>query len=191
ERFVETKILPPTPSALFSGPLGRLTWYSRPTAAPRAGVCFQPHTANDPDAAVAMALAPEFRVGEDVILETIRKVESVREATATVTFVADESQRVELDVQSSATGWLVLRDSFDPGWTATVNDRETEVLRADVTSRAVRIPAGKSRVVFEYWPRTLHAGLWISGTSIALLILVSFATLIPSRRKKPPTATAS
>ncbi len=80
-----------------------------------------------------------------------------------------EPERVEIDAASSADGLLVLSDTFYPGWRATVDGSEVEILRANGLFRAVRIPAGPHRVVFEYAPRSLRRGAWLSGLSLLAL----------------------
>lgn len=49
-------------------------------------------------------------------------------------------------------GFVVVSDSFVPGWTATVDGQPVELLRADHTFRAVAIPKGEHEVVMTYAP---------------------------------------
>jgi hypothetical protein len=83
-----------------------------------------------------------------------------------------EPERVEIDATPSADGLLVLSDTFYPGWRATVDGSEVEIFRANGLFRAVRIPAGPHRVVFEYAPRSLRRGAWLSGLSLLALATV-------------------
>jgi hypothetical protein len=86
-----------------------------------------------------------------------------------------EPERVEIAVEAPRDGWLVLSDAWDPGWRARCDGREAEVLRANGVFRAVRVPAGAQRVVFEYRPRSLRRGLALSGLSLALCAAVPLA----------------
>jgi len=52
-------------------------------------------------------------------------------------------QRVELDVALESPGFVILADSFYPGWTLTVDDRPTPILRANRMMRGRR-PRGGS-----------------------------------------------
>lgn len=49
-------------------------------------------------------------------------------------------------------GFLVLNDAFHPWWFADVDGRSTEILRANVVFRAVRIPQGQSRITMSFRP---------------------------------------
>jgi uncharacterized membrane protein YfhO len=62
----------------------------------------------------------------------------------------------------------LLTDTFYPGWRASVDGRSAEILRADLTFRAVHIEPGTHRVEFHYRPAWLRWGTWISG--VALLV---------------------
>ena len=83
-----------------------------------------------------------------------------------------EPERVEIDATPSAAGLLVLSDTFYPGWRATVDGSEVEIFRANGLFRAIRIPAGPHHVVFEYAPRSLRRGAWLSGLSLLALATV-------------------
>lgn len=83
-------------------------------------------------------------------------------------------------VQTNGTGgWLLLADTWYPGWTATVNGESQPVLPANGVFRAVAIPAGEATVVFAYQPSSFLAG--------ALLSLGSLGALGAWRFWRPPT----
>ena len=62
-----------------------------------------------------------------------------------------------MEVDSPAAGILVLNDVWHPWWRASVDDRKTEILRANVLFRAVAVPAGRHVVRFRFQPL---AGAW-------------------------------
>ncbi|TVR24574.1 MAG: hypothetical protein EA396_01200 [Anaerolineaceae bacterium] len=100
--------------------------------------------------------------------------------------VAYDDTRVEIAVRArQERSYLVLTDSFYPGWSVTVNGESAEVLRADVAFRAVAIPAGDSVVVFTYdidylWWLMLIA--W--GVFPAVILFVFFVLFSVERRTK-------
>jgi uncharacterized membrane protein YfhO len=66
-------------------------------------------------------------------------------------------------------GYLVLTDAYYPGWAATVDGQPTEIERADITFRAVKVPAGQHRVEMYYQPPSFAIGAAISiGAVVAL-----------------------
>jgi uncharacterized membrane protein YfhO len=78
-------------------------------------------------------------------------------------------------------GWLVLADSYFPGWKAyrgdpnlgSQSEAELEIVRADGNFRAVRLDAGAHQIRFHYMPLSFKLGLCVSLTSIVVLILLA------------------
>jgi hypothetical protein len=91
-------------------------------------------------------------------------------------------EQVELRLETPHESLLVLTDSFYPGWRAWVGGVEAEIFRANGLFRAIRVPAGQHRVVFEYRPRSLRWGMGISVASLGLLIAIPLSSLLASRR---------
>ncbi|MGC9467060.1 MAG: hypothetical protein ACP5HS_00580 [Anaerolineae bacterium] len=104
-----------------------------------------------------------------------------------------EGGRVVVDVVAADPGYLVLTDAWYPGWRAKVSDASaaaerirttaegtgsgpTSPLRADLLFRALPIDPGAWKVVFEYEPRALYAGLGLSVLGIFGLLVYAFYT---------------
>jgi O-antigen/teichoic acid export membrane protein len=115
-----------------------------------------------------------------------------------VTYAANT---VFIDVEIPAPRWLVLTDSYFPGWKAyrsdlyrgtgeeerigpepavpgpgyePENETELDIVRADGNFRAVYLPAGAHRVRFKYTPMSLKLGLYgsfLAGMVALLLVL--------------------
>lgn len=63
-----------------------------------------------------------------------------------------QDNRLTLETSSTSDGFLVLTDSFYPGWQATIDGRAVEIFPTDVAFRGVIVPAGNHTVVFRYPP---------------------------------------
>jgi hypothetical protein len=81
-----------------------------------------------------------------------------------------------LTIRSSTPtgGWLIIRQSWAPGWTATVDGHTSAVVRADVAFQAVHVPAGKHTVYLAYQPASVANGAAISIVSA----LIAFGLLV-------------
>jgi hypothetical protein len=75
--------------------------------------------------------------------------------------VSYANNRVVIDVDAPAAGVLVVAESFDPGWRATVDGADAPIVRANLIHRAVPVAAGPHRVELEYAPAGLSALLWL------------------------------
>jgi hypothetical protein len=87
--------------------------------------------------------------------------------------------RVEAECQSTAPALAVFLEQFDQGWSATVDGRRAELLRANLVMRAVPLAAGSHRIVLTFAPPGLWLGLAIS---IASFLAIGFALFF---RRKP------
>jgi hypothetical protein len=87
-------------------------------------------------------------------------------------FVVDDPERVVVDVDAPQRGFLVLADTFYPGWRATVDDRPVPILRANYMFRLVEVSAGRSRVEFRFFPTRFTLAAVVSGATVALLLVL-------------------
>jgi len=90
-------------------------------------------------------------------------------AAATVRTLRYEPDSLELDVATSRTSFLVLSESFYPGWEAWIDDRGSEVYRADMAFRGLVVPAGRHRVRMQFHPGILLISLGVSMLTSVLL----------------------
>jgi hypothetical protein len=90
------------------------------------------------------------------------------EATALVSFEKIGNNELRLRVKTDHAGFLVISDTYYPGWKVWVNSLEGRVYRANYAMRAVCVPAGKSVVDFSFDPVSFKIGLW---TSLACLLV--------------------
>jgi hypothetical protein len=81
-----------------------------------------------------------------------------------------------IDAHLEAPGFLVLLDTYFPGWKAYAGDDEIAIYRANYNFRAVALPAGETRVRFEYRPWTFTVGLSLSLMSAMLLGFGAWST---------------
>jgi hypothetical protein len=81
--------------------------------------------------------------------------------------VSYEPNHVTVEVDCTEPGYLVLTDSWFPGWTATVDGRATPLFRADYAFRAVTVAAGKHQVRFRFHPVSLERGKMITMAALA------------------------
>lgn len=72
-------------------------------------------------------------------------------------------------VEACGDGFLVMTDSFFPGWHAQVDGVDTRMLRADYVFRAVEISRGHHRVALRYWPASFSVGVVLMFLALGAL----------------------
>jgi hypothetical protein len=87
--------------------------------------------------------------------------------------VESRADRWRVETEATHAGFLVVLDAFDPGWRATVDGREAAVRRANVVFRAVEVPAGRHLVEMRHRPFAAFAGLAVSASAIAAIVVVT------------------
>jgi hypothetical protein len=104
-----------------------------------------------------------------------------------VELVEQRPERIVADVRADTGAFLVLTDTWFPGWRARVDEREVPILRAYGALRAVPVPAGSSRVTFEYAPRSFAMGATASVLGVLLaaaLPLLAWLRGLARRRRR-------
>jgi len=160
------------------GPGGEFFVYERPGPLPRAFVVSELRVLPD-DEAVLQALAdPQFEPrARAFATEADRKEPTPARGPAgparDVRFVVDHPTQVVLDVAAGEPGWLVLTDTFLPGWTATAGGRPVTILRGNHSQRLVPVPAEATQVCFRYAAPGLVPGLWLAAAATLGLLLLA------------------
>lgn len=182
----------PSEYARLSPPLaaGTAQIYRNPGAMPRARLVGQPVYAKDADDATRK-LVQLGRAARDRLLveDPTRPLPENAEARGTARIVAEEPERVVIEVEAESPAYLFLADTYDPGWTATVDGKPAAVRPAYIAFRAVFVPAGRHEVVFRYQPEGWSLGLALSGVG-AILALGTFLVR-PRRAEAAPLVGAS
>ncbi len=149
---------------------------------PRAFVVHGAELADD-RSAFARLEAIDFPAGRLVLLADGRAVEETndpRAQTDQVRIVDDEPERITLEVAVGRPGYLVLADSWYPGWSATVDGNPAPIYRADVILRAVPMTPGQHMVSFVYRPLSFWAGVVVS--LVTLIVMAGIALAVRKNR---------
>ena len=162
--------------------VGEAFLHVNPNALPRARLAGRPVYAADRAEAVEILgrLGPEL-MNRLVVEDPARPLDPDAEVAGTATIETDLPERVVVVVEAETPAYLVLADTFDPGWTATVDGRPAPISPAYVAFRAVYVDKGRHTIEFRYRPAGFLLGLVISmaGVLIAVGLLVRPGTRPP------------
>ncbi len=160
---------------------GDVKIYENRAVLPRTFIVHQAEVVQTDDQAIAVLQNPGFNPAEKLVrLPHIRPFEdehsgplvaglpSPRDQARIVSY---QPERVEIAATLDTPGWLVLTDTYYPGWNATVDGNPVEILPVNVMFRAVGVPAGEHIVVFEFKPRSLQLGVLVSGLALIVFLV--------------------
>jgi hypothetical protein len=147
--------------------------FERPGAWPRAFLVGQARCVREAEAIQLVRTgAIDFR--REVILADCATPPPGREPASGdgVEIVATAGDRVRLRVSATGPAYVVVTDTWFPGWRATVDGTEATLWRANHAFRAVWVPGGRHDVELRFRPRGFHAAL-----AVTLAALAGVATL--------------
>ncbi|MDH4135954.1 MAG: YfhO family protein [Anaerolineae bacterium] len=157
--------------------------YCNSDALPRAYVVSQAWVISDDEELLAELLSQTFDPRRTVLLRLVSNQEPfsyplIPYPLSLIPFSPEYSPNaVRIEVALDREGYLVLSDTYYPGWRAYVDGEEKEVLRANYAFRAIPLKSGRHTVIFKYDPLSFKMGFAISlvtwGTIILCLAVLS------------------
>jgi hypothetical protein len=157
-----------------------VTVYRNDAALGRAWMVPQARIVSDSLSALA---DPAFDARRTVLIEPADALALPRleypDVQSSVT-LRDSSNAVTILAETDSGGWLVLADTFYPGWQATLDGAFTKILRANHAFRAIALPPGQHTVVFQYAPLTFRVGAVVS--SMTLMVIAGAFAMSSLRR---------
>jgi len=132
--------------------------------------------ASSPEAALSLVTAPDFEPTQTVVLEGVfQQPLPIGSGEGKALFNQTLDPGVVLVTVHAPEGtWLLLSDTWYPGWEAMVDDVSTTLYRADYLFRAVWVPPGEHQVEFGYRPALFTVGGFLSLAAWLSLSIVGW-----------------
>lgn len=150
---------------------GDVKVYENLDVLPRAFLVNEWSYAPDVDSAVAMMMDNFDPRTQAVIEGSGEAVSSQGEGTAEVTSYAPE--KIIIQVNNPSNSLLVITDAFYPGWTATVDGRDTPIEKVNGMFRGIQLPANAQQIEMTYSPNTVR-----TGARLTLVGIIGITALI-------------
>ena len=133
-------------------------------------------------AALARILSSDFDPAREVVLSAppASGEEVGGRGDGPVEWVEWTPDERALRVRTTGPAMLVVSENWFPGWVAEVDGEPAEVVRADITLQAVRIPAaGEHTVTLRFTAPTVRSALLVSvAAAVAILALLASPRLL-------------
>jgi len=145
------------------------------------------YVANDNEA-VRRLVDPSFNPDREVILDDARRPEEVSDVAAATagraSIVEEDARHLSIAADVAQDGYLVVADTFYPGWSAEIDGTPSPIYRANLAIRAVPIRRGHHQVRFEYEMPGLVRGAQLSLAGLSMLLLWFAASIYAGRRAR-------
>jgi hypothetical protein len=163
---------------------------------PRAFVVSRAYGFSDERSAAERMVAKKWDPADSVVLrdapeELTPPIEKGSVAPSnqwSASFLQDQASEKVLAVESERPGFLVLNDTFYPGWQAEVDGVEVPIYRANITNKAIQIPAGAHRVAFHFRSKIVRLGFGVTMSAVAMIMA---AGIFLWMKRSTPTAPRS
>ncbi len=145
------------------------------------------YVANDTEA-VRRLVDPSFNPDREVILDDVRSGDGSADIGSApggrASIVGEDARHLTIEADVSQDGYLVVADTFYPGWSAVIDGAVAPIYRANLAIRAVPIRRGHHRVQFEYEMPGLVRGAQLSLVGLSMLLLWSACAIYTGRRAR-------
>jgi hypothetical protein len=162
---------------------GDVKIYQNLTVLPRSFVVHESDVVADDEEALAHMQDPAFDPARQVVLAQGQALAG-QGGSSTVDVVAYQPEEVQVHAVLDAPGYLVLTDTYYPGWIATVDGEAAPILRADLYFRAVALQAGDHWATFRFEPASVRQGLALSLAAWLLWGVTMIVVLTRTGRKR-------
>ncbi len=105
------------------------------------------------------------------------------DSTSTITITETKPNKLVYKSASSTGGLAVFSEIYYPGWVATIDGKETAVMRADYLLRAIEVPSGDHTIEFTFRPKAYTVGNKITTASSWLVLMVFLGSVVMAVRK--------
>jgi hypothetical protein len=150
--------------------------YANEGALPEAFVVHRARVVQDARQRLELLQDPSFDPRAEVILSRpppSMPMPGVRDGRDEAPSILREGQdRVIIGITMAQPGYLVLADTYYPGWQATVDGQPVEILEANHAFRAVPLDRGEHTIVFAYEPLSFRLGAWITLSALVVLAVI-------------------
>lgn len=144
--------------------------YENKNALPRAFLVHEAVVIRDAKEILERLKSKEFNPAREVILEEDSLFKVPRDTLrGRINILKYSPSEIIIEADNAAKGFLVLSDSYYPGWKAYVDGRPEKVYRADYVLRAVYLGPGKHIVKFTYDPLSFKIGTIITLLTIVMI----------------------
>jgi hypothetical protein len=158
-----------------------------PDAFPRAMIFYQAQEIPRQNEIIRLWSTPDFSADQVLLVEVGPGQAGAGPASLKsepARIVEYQNETVVVEAEAKKAGWLLLLDSYYPGWKAEVDGNPAEVFRADGFFRTVKIPAGKHQIVFNFAPTFLKKSFWISGVGFLIWLGLIIAARTYGKEKE-------
>jgi hypothetical protein len=160
-------------------------------ALPRAFAVRRVVPATGDEEELAMLAAPDFDPSiVAVTSERAAQADYPGSAACALRWRESGTDRLVLETEAPAAAFVVIADTWFPGWRARVDDTDAAIVRVDHMLRGIAVPAGRHHLTLTYEPEGWRASTRVTWVAWMLWLAGGVLALWMARRPRSATAAA-
>lgn len=130
------------------------------------------YTVINPNDNLITVISGSFDPKTNVILENDPKL-NLKDGNWDAEITKYENKKIEINAKGEKDGLLVFSDTYYKGWKTYVDGKKTEIIPANINSRAIALKEGSRKIQMVYDNPTFKFSVLISLVSLVLTISIS------------------
>jgi hypothetical protein len=142
-------------------------------------------TVNSPTEELAKVAEIDTRNTAVIDVSKFTKPDFSYDSASTIQLVTQTPDYMKYEAETQTNSLAVFSEIYYPkGWTATIDGKESPIIRVNYVLRALEVPAGKHTIEFKFAPKAYTIGNKVTTASSWILIVVFLGCLGWSFRKE-------
>jgi hypothetical protein len=120
----------------------------------------------------------------------LKEIQSGADSLSNIRLLSYEPNTLAYESNAAAQKLAVFSEIFyQPGWSATIDGKEAEIIRVNYVLRALSVPAGQHKIEFKFQPASYAIGEKIAmASSLIILLLLGFALFFELKQQRDTAA---
>lgn len=141
-------------------------------------------TVTDAQGSLQTVTRDAWRPSDPVMLEADPGIDPSADVEGNALYESLEEGSARVTVSVDEPAMVMIRNAFHPGWRATVDGEQADVIPANYVDQAVAVPAGDHVIALTYVDPTIKTGLVISALTLLALLGVALYLRRSGRRAR-------
>lgn len=157
--------------------------YKNKDAYPRFELFYDVQTIKNDNEILNLISKRTFDFRHKLILEEDLPI-TLEKGTGSAKLLSAGLNNQKFAVETNKPALFYISDTYFPGWSAKINNKESKIYQANYNFRAVLVPTGKSILEFSYEPTNFRISVWLSIFSLLGLVIISKFAWKPGNQVK-------
>ena len=158
-------------------------FYENKNVFPHAFLIGEYRVIKDSEKIKELMFSTNFDLRKEAILESDPGIVKTQGNMGEAKIVSYKSNNIAISVNAREKSLLFLAENYYPGWHATIDGKNTPILRADYVFRAIPVEEGQHMISFYYEPWSFKLGVYISIGGMITILLFTLISRNINRRK--------